>query len=66
MPTAKTECTELSVGFGLLDVLPSGLSEEQILNLFSGSLPIEKYQITYMNLKVNPIYIMNSLILEDV
>lgn len=43
MPTAKTECTELSVGFGLLDVLPSGLSEEQILNLFSGSLPIEKY-----------------------
>jgi len=43
MPTAKTECTELSVGFGLLDVLPGGLSEEQIRNLFSGSLPIDKY-----------------------
>jgi len=43
MPTAKTECTELSVGFGLLGIDPAGLSTEQILNLFSGTLSPTKY-----------------------
>ena len=43
MPTAKTECTELSVGFGLLGINPEGLSTEQIQNLFSGTLSAAKY-----------------------
>ena len=43
MPTAKTECTELSVGFGLLGIIPRGLSIEQIQNLFSGTLSERKY-----------------------
>ena len=43
MPTAKTECTELSVGFGLLNIGPLGLSLDQIQNQFSGTLAEEKY-----------------------
>ena len=43
MPTAKTECTELSVGFGLLGIEPGRLAPNQIADLFSGSLSYEKY-----------------------
>lgn len=43
MPTAKTECTELSVGFGLLGIVPEGLTAQQVENCFSGSLSQAKY-----------------------
>ena len=43
MPALKTECTELSVGFGLLAVEPLGLSPAEIEDLFEQTLPLEKY-----------------------
>ena len=45
MPSVKTECTELSVGFGILarDNLLE-LDESQIENIFEGTLSIEKYR----------------------
>ncbi len=45
MPSAKTECTELSVGFGILgieNVLE--LNQHQIESYFEGSLTTEKYK----------------------
>ena len=45
MPSAKTECTELSVGFGILgieNVLE--LNQHQIESYFEGSLSTEKYK----------------------
>jgi hypothetical protein len=54
MPTAKTECTELSVGFGLLGIEPGGLSATQIAYLFSGSLPYEKYTSYMQEYHSNP------------
>ncbi|HQF63555.1 MAG TPA: hypothetical protein PLT26_13725 [Anaerolineaceae bacterium] len=52
MPTAKTECTELSVGFGLLGVDPKTISAEQAATLFSNSLSATKlsnYLVEYEN-----------------
>ena len=43
MPTAKTECTELSVGFGLLGIDQGEFSIEQVQNRFSGTLSAAKY-----------------------
>jgi len=45
MPTAKTEATELAVGFGILDLDPlDHLSEDEIDRFFDGTLPEEKYK----------------------
>jgi hypothetical protein len=41
MPTAKTECTELSVAFGLLDLTP-GAPDQIIREAFGASLPQPK------------------------
>ncbi len=38
MPSSKTECTELSVGFGLLGLDPIGASREYILSAWASSL----------------------------
>lgn len=43
MPTAKTECTELSVGFGLLGCNPQTISAEEAARLFSNSLSSTKF-----------------------
>jgi hypothetical protein len=43
MPTPKTECTELSVGFGILNANPLDVTSEQIPILFCGSLPNDKF-----------------------
>lgn len=41
---AKTECSELSVGFGLLGIEPpSDLPADQVQHLFADTLPPEKY-----------------------
>lgn len=44
MPTAKTESTELSVGFGLLNSDPLLVKEEELNKFFEGSLAIDKYR----------------------
>ena len=44
MPSARTECTELSFAFGILGIKkPLELDQNQINNLFSGTLTSEKY-----------------------
>lgn len=44
MPTAKTEATELAVGFGILDLNPSvRLLQNEIDTFFDGTLPESKY-----------------------
>lgn len=44
MPSAKTECTELSVGFGILGIEKVlELDQYEIDAYFEGSLSIEKY-----------------------
>lgn len=44
MPTAKTEATELAVGFGILDLDPlDHLSKDEIGRFFDGTLPEDKY-----------------------
>lgn len=42
MPSSKTECTELSVGFGLLEIDPVSASREQILASWANSLSPSK------------------------
>ncbi|MBI1300014.1 protein kinase [bacterium] len=44
MASLKTECTELSVGFGLLNVKPQGLTSSQIETYFEGTLSFDKYR----------------------
>jgi hypothetical protein len=43
MPTPRTECTELSVGFGLLGQEPLGLSPADAEYLFENTLSAQKY-----------------------
>jgi hypothetical protein len=45
MPTIKTEVSELSVAFGILDINPinPGLNEEEITSRFQGTLQYDKY-----------------------
>lgn len=44
MPTAKTEASELAVGFGILDLDPlDHLSKDEIDRIFDDTLPEEKY-----------------------
>ena len=44
MPSAKTECSELSVAFGILGIDdPLALNQAQIETFFTGTLPVEKY-----------------------
>jgi hypothetical protein len=44
MASLKTESTELSVGFGLLNVKPQGLTSSQIETYFEGTLSFDKYR----------------------
>jgi DNA modification methylase len=45
MPTEKTECSELSLAYGLLDIEdPLNLSPDQILHFFEGTLSPDKYK----------------------
>jgi tRNA A-37 threonylcarbamoyl transferase component Bud32 len=44
MPSAKTECTELSVGFGLLRIDPFGLTQTELDQYFDGTLTANKYK----------------------
>lgn len=44
MPTPKTECTELSVGFGILDLEPLEINVDELDLLWAGSLSEEKYE----------------------
>ena len=45
MPSEKTECSELSVAFGLLGITdPLVLSEQEVKTYFEGTLSIDKYQ----------------------
>ncbi len=44
MPTAKTEGTELSVCFGLLDIDPLDFDQDILKHSFEGSLTREKYR----------------------
>lgn len=43
MPTPKTECTELSVGFGLLGLDPLETSVERIASYWAGTLSPKKF-----------------------
>jgi hypothetical protein len=43
MPRANTECTELSVGFGLLGVEPLGLSQRQVEACFENTVDAKTY-----------------------
>jgi hypothetical protein len=44
MPGVKTECTELSVGFGLLGLDPINASQDEVNSLFAHTLTAEKYK----------------------
>ena len=43
MPSLKTECTELSVGFGLLYLAPMAVTHPEIERCFETTLEFEKY-----------------------
>ncbi len=43
MPTAKTECTELSVGFGLLQCDPLSVTPDKAVKLWDGTLNKETF-----------------------
>ncbi|MEZ4860171.1 MAG: serine/threonine-protein kinase [Caldilineaceae bacterium] len=43
MPTPKTECTELSVGFGLLGRDPLEVAAEEVVSLWADTLSIKKF-----------------------
>jgi hypothetical protein len=43
MPTPKTECTELSVGFGLLQCDPTSIASDTAVKLWDGTLDQETF-----------------------
>ena len=54
MPTAKTEGTELSVCFGLLDIDPLNYDQDNLNQPFEGSLTREKYLSFAQEFEGNP------------
>jgi len=54
MASLKTEGTELSLGFGLLDVNPRDVALEQLPTLFEGTLPAAKYEAFQAEYQANP------------
>lgn len=56
MPSPKTEATELSVGFGLLEKDPLQVTEAEIRLLFDGTLPPEKYAAFVKEIGKNQAY----------
>lgn len=56
MATLKTESTELSVSFGLLDMNPLEIKTNEISSYFDGTLTIEKYNQYRANYEKNTDY----------
>ena len=54
MPTAKTEGTELSVCFGLLEIDPLSFDQENLTQSFEGSLSKDKYLSFAQEFQRNP------------